>query len=107
MALASFKRRKNLTALSGEREQAPAGVSGRSSFQQQLLLLEAPQNPAKIAGIEVKILTQLCCTYPFAVRNLVENADFGQRQGTVEQAFPKQADLPGVEAIEAADGIDV
>ncbi len=93
----------------------PAGVSaidelpriglGRGALD-QAALLELLQQPAEIAGVEAEIAREVGGGQAVAMRQFVEHARLGQREGAFQQPFVEQPDLAGVEAVEGPHGID-
>jgi len=68
----------------------------------QPAFLETAQQPAQVAGVEVQRLGQLGGGGVLAVRQLPQQARFGQRKAAVQQAFVQHADAARVEAVEGA-----
>jgi len=71
-------------------------------ISRQTAPLEAPQDPAQVARIQSQLLPQGGRVRGRAVAELVEDARFGEREGTAQQRLLEETDLPGVEPIEAA-----
>jgi hypothetical protein len=65
-------------------------------------LLEGLQDAAEIAGIEAKMLGEVRRRHGLAVRQLVDDPCFGQRELAAVIALVQDADLARVEAREAA-----
>ena len=74
--------------------------------REQAARFEAPQDPAQIAGVEAEVAAEVGGGRRVAVGELVEHPHFGERERAVEVALAERADLPGVEAVEGADGVD-
>jgi hypothetical protein len=51
----------------------------------------------QIAGVEPELLSHVVAVCRRVVVELVENADFGERVGTLEKSLVEDADLFGVE----------
>src|SRR6185437_14101648 len=67
---------------------------------------ESPQQAAQVAGVEGKLDGQFARGRVLALRELVDDAGFGQRQAAIVQALAQNPDSTGVEAAEASDGVD-
>src|SRR5690606_7632916 len=65
---------------------------------------EAAQDAAEIAGIEAEVAAQLGCGRPLALRQLVHHPRLGERERALRQPLLQDADLPGVETVEAPYG---
>src|SRR5579864_465086 len=83
-----------------------AAIAGGGLAADQLAFAETLQDAAQIAGIESQVRGEFGRGGPFAMRQLVEDAELGQRKRAVEEPFAQDSDLPGVETIEAAHGLD-
>ena len=68
---------------------------------------KAAQNPAQVSGVESKLSADLRGGGRLTVGELVEDADLGERVRTLEQTGPEDADLLGIESVEATDVADV
>jgi hypothetical protein len=64
--------------------------------------LEAAQNAAQVARIEVEIARNVGCGRAIAVPDLVKHARLSQRERAVEPGGLQHAELLCVEAVEAA-----
>jgi hypothetical protein len=92
-------------ALAGGSEaqvQVPGIVLGAHA-PDQLAFLQAAQQPAEVARVEVEVAGKLGRGGPVAVREFPEQARFGQAEAGLGQPFLKHADAARVEAVEAAD----
>jgi hypothetical protein len=89
-------------AFAGQAQEALPPVRRRGALVDQSLLGEVAENAAEIAGVERQVAADLARGGGLALRELVEHARFGEREGAAQQAFLQNADLLGVEAIEAA-----
>ena len=90
----------------GDAKLRVAGIVRRRRALDQAALLEAAQQAAQVAGIEAEVARQLGRGGVLAVRELPQQARFGQRERGRQQAFLQHADAPRVEAVEAADRVD-
>jgi hypothetical protein len=90
----------------GQRQQrlAPVGRSGHA--REQPVALEALQDAAEIAGIELQRAAKLGGGRVVALREFEQHAGFGKREAAVQQSLLQRADRAGIEAAEAADGAD-
>src|SRR5580692_3804583 len=70
----------------------------------QPAFFERAQCPAQIACIQVELPADFACRRRVIVCDLVQHAGLGQRIGTAEKSLSEHADLPRVEAVEAAYG---
>ncbi len=94
-------------ALGGQRQLVDAAVVFGWLARHDLAPLQALQGPAQEAGVEPEIAGQIGGGAGGAVRDLVDDARFLQREGTVQQLRLDDAELAGVEAAEAADRGDL
>src|SRR5207253_1498711 len=81
---------------------AAIGLGGRAL--EQTAPLEAAQDAAQVARIQSQLLPQGGRVRGRAVAEFVQDAGFGERERTAQQRLLEEADLPGVEPIEAAHG---
>jgi hypothetical protein len=79
----------------------------RAPGAQQPALLEALQQAAQVARVQVELGGQLGCGAFAALADLVHQARLGQRIGAAEQPGAQRADAPCVESVEAAHRVDV
>src|ERR1700722_1583390 len=79
------------------------GVARRGFSFDQAAFLEIAQHAAQIAGIEIERPADLGRGRRAAAGDLVKHPRLGERIGTVEKGFAQHADLPRVEAVEAAN----
>src|ERR1700689_4394401 len=79
------------------------GIARRGFSFDQAALFEIAQNAAEIAGIELERPADLGRRRGTAAGDLVEHARLAERIGAVKKSFAQHADLPRVEAVEAAD----
>ena len=79
------------------------GVARGNLAADQSAFLEIAQHAAQIAGIEIERAADLGRGRRAAAGDLVQHARLGERIGAVEKSFAQHADLPRVEAVEAAD----
>src|SRR5580704_10711825 len=82
---------------------ALTSIACRSFALDQAALLKIAQDAAQIAGIEVERAADIACGERATAGDLVEHARLAERVGAVEKGFAQHADLPRVEAVEAAD----
>ncbi len=81
-------------------------VAHRRLALYQAALFELAEHPAQIAGIEVERAADIACGRRAAARDLVKHARLAERERAVEKSFAQDADLPRVEAVEAAHRCD-
>jgi hypothetical protein len=79
------------------------GVVGGTHAPDQLAFLQAAQQAAQVAGVEVEVAGEFGGGGPVAVRELPEEARFGEAEPGLGEAFLEHADTARVEAVEAAD----
>src|SRR5580700_7510656 len=99
----ALQRRISGAAARRERQMALPGVARGNLAANQAAFLEIPQHTAQIAGIEIERPADLGRGRGTAAGDLVEHARLAERIGAVEKGFAQHADLPRVEAVEAAD----
>ena len=100
---AAFQRRVSGAAARRERQMALPGVARRNFAADQAAFLEIAQHAAQIAGIEIERAADLGRGRGAAAGDLVKHPRLGERIGAVEKGLAQHADLPRVEAVEAAD----
>jgi hypothetical protein len=83
---------------------AAIGLGSRPA--NQAALFELAQDAAEIAWVESQFLAEFGGSGLRTVGDLVQNARLRQRKRAVEKTFTQYTDLPGVETVEAADGVD-
>ena len=66
------------------------------------MLLEGAEQPAEITAVQVERFSNLARGGPIAMRELVQHARFGQREGRAEVSA-EGSDAAGVEAVEFPD----
>jgi hypothetical protein len=88
-----------------EREVDLASVGGRAGALYQSSANEPPDEPAHVAGVEVEVAHECCCSRRVAVRQLEQQAAFGERVRAVEITLVERSDDTRVEAAEPADGV--
>ena len=93
-------------ALLGEADALAAGVVGRALAGDQAVALQAREQAAEEAGVDVHLAAQVGHLGDLALAELVEDARLGQRVRRAQQAVAQDADARGVEAVEGADGGD-
>jgi hypothetical protein len=98
-----FERRERGPSFFGQAQHVDAPIRRPRRPRQQPARFEAAHDPADVAGVEPQVAGDLAGGRPIAVRELVEEAHFGEREGTVEMAVPEQPDVAGVKAVERAD----
>src|ERR1700685_4452937 len=79
------------------------GIARRCLSLDQSAFLEIAQHAAQIPGIEIEGAADLGCGRRAAAGELVKHPRLAERIGAVEKGFAQHADLPRVEAVEAAD----
>src|SRR5271166_2265982 len=97
---------ESLSAVRRQRQMALPGVAGGDVSLNQSALFEITQSPAEIAGIEIERATDVACGRRIAARDLVKHPRLAERVGAVEVSLAQHAELPRVEAVEAADSSD-
>ena len=90
----------------GEADALAAGVVGRALAGDEAVALQAGEQAAEEAGVDVHLAAQVGDLGDLALAELVEHARLGQRVGRAQQAVAQDADARGVEAVEGADGGD-
>src|SRR5690348_12917552 len=80
---------------------APRVIDRRASMH-EAELREPPQQAAQVAGVETEVTCELGRGGPSAMRDLVEDATFGEGEGALEMMFVENADAASVESVEAA-----
>ena len=90
----------------GQRQQALAPVDRRWRAREQPIALEALQDAAEIAGIEIQFAAKFGGRNAGALGEFVQHAGLGQREAAVQQALLQGADDARVEAAEPPDGGD-
>src|ERR1700724_230648 len=79
------------------------GIARRGFSLDQAAFLEIAQHAAEIPGIEIERAADLGRGRGAAAGDFVKHPRLGERIGAVEKSFAQHADLPRVEAVEAAD----
>src|SRR5262245_56556805 len=72
----------------------------------EALPLEAPEDPAQVAGVEPQVAAERAGGETVAMGELVEDAGLGEGERAPDQSLVEDADPLGVEAIEAPDAGD-
>ena len=93
-------------AFGAEREQRLPSVFGRGLADDQVRLGESSKQPAQIAVVEAEGGRDRRRRRLLGLPQFIEHARLGQGEAGVDHAVPQQPDLPGVEAVEPADGVD-
>ena len=106
LARTCVERGEGVAAGRGQRQQALAPVGGGWRAREQAVALEALQDAAEIAGIELQFAAELGGGEAGALGQFVEHARLGEREAALQQAFLQGADGARVEAVEPADGGD-
>ena len=96
-----FERGERLAALGGHRQKALPCVVRRGLLADQPELVEAPQDAAEIAGVEIEVARDVGRGGAAALPDLVEHARLGERERAVEPAVLQHAEVLGIEAVEA------
>src|SRR5580704_6836752 len=99
----ALQRRISGAAARRERQMALPGVARRDFAPDQSAFLEIAQHAAEIAGIEIERAADLGRGRGAARGDLVKHPRLGERIGAIEKGFAQHADLPRVEAVEAAN----
>src|SRR5579862_5153524 len=84
-----------------------ASIGGGRLTDNDSLLFETAQHAAEVAGVKAEVLAEFAGGGLIALCKFVEDAHFRQRVRTLVNAILQNADLAGVETVEAADGVDV
>jgi hypothetical protein len=69
--------------------------------------LEAAENAAHIAGIQIQLLAQFSRGARLAVSDLIKHPNFRQGKLGIQETFAEKPDVAGVDTIEAADRLNV
>ena len=93
---------ERLSAGRRQRNMTLSGVAGGDLPLDQSALFEILQHAAQIAGVEIERADNLDRGRRAALGNLVEQARLAERIGAVEIGLAQHAELPRVEAVEAA-----
>jgi hypothetical protein len=88
-----------------EAQQLLAPVALGSLSLEQAAFEKVAQDAAQITQVQVELAGQLAGGGALAVDQLVQHADLGQREGTVQVVALQHADAAGVQTIEAAHGV--
>ncbi len=91
----------------GERKDHLPPVNRRGLAADQVAIVEAAQDTAEVALVEVQLAGEFRGGGGCAAAQLVNHPPFGQRQRTAEQPFMQQADPARVEPAEASDRVGV
>src|SRR5580765_4580957 len=91
VARARVQRRKRVVATAGQGEEALAAIGLRAGALEQPPLLEGAHDPAQIAGIETELPPQRARGDGVLMRELVEDAPFGQGERTRQITFVQEA----------------
>jgi hypothetical protein len=83
---------------------SPAVGAGRQGLD-EAALLERPKGSTEVAAVEVEGKSDLAGGWLLAVRELEEDAGFGERERAAQMLVAEGADAGGVEAVEFADGL--
>lgn len=95
-----------LAAVWDEAHALAAPVVRRALAGDQALVLEASEDAAEVAGVEVERAAQVG-DVDLAVAEVVQDAGVGERVLGLEKALAKDADAAGVETVEGAHGVRV
>ena len=90
----------------GQRQQGLAAVGRRGLARKQAVALEALQDAAQVAGVDLQFAAKFGGGKIVALGQFVEHARLGEREAAVQQALPQGADDARVETAEPADGGD-
>src|SRR4051812_26714782 len=107
VARARIEQRMRLAALRRERKHAGARILRRALSAQQAAALEALQQAAEVACVEIQVGGQLARAAFAALADLADQARLGQRIRAAEQPRAQGADTACVESVETAHRIDV
>ena len=101
-----FERSHDFFATHGQREIAAPCILRRSGAGDQAAFLEIAQHAAQVTGVEVERASDIAGCWQTAAPDFVEHPRFAERVGAIEKILAQHADLPRVEAVEAAYGGD-
>src|SRR5262249_55245824 len=87
----------------GEREVRVPSIVGVATRGDQPAPFEAAQRPAQVPAIDPERRRDAARRRSFAVRELVEDADLGERELAAEVCRAERTEVTRVEAVEAAD----
>lgn len=107
LARALVERRKRAPARGGKGERAGPGVARRRRGVQQAACLEAREEPAQVAGVELQVVGEFARRERRTVGQLPEQARLGEREAGGEQLVGQHADAARVEAVEGTQRVDV
>ena len=103
---AGIQRRESTPTGGREAQVQMARIVLRASALHQAALLEAAQQAAQIAGIEIECTRELGRGRGLAMRKLPQQPRFGQREARMQQSFVQHADAARVEAVEGTHPLD-
>ena len=103
---ASVERRERAPTRGGQRQRPPARVVRRRAAAQQAARAEPLEDAAQVSAVEREVARQIARGHARAMRELVEHAHFGEREGAREEPFVQHADPARVEPVEAPHGRD-
>ena len=103
---ARVDRREHLAAAIGQGKDDLSAIALRGIFGNDTLGREALQHAAQVTRIQTELLRELGRRAALALRQLVKDPAFGQRQRAAEQSVFEDTDLAGVEPVEPPDGPD-
>ncbi len=98
---------EGLPPAAAQSQKALPGVARRGLSLDQSLLLQTPEQPAEITGVEPQFFAELAGGGLLAVGHLVEHPALGERERATAPTFVEDADAAGVESVEAADRLDL
>src|SRR3954470_16829065 len=104
---ALIERGERLAALRRERQPYAPGVVPRALALHQALALQALQQAAEVAEVDVEFGAELAGRTFAALADLVEHARLGQRERQAEVARLQHADAARIEAVEAPHRVDM
>jgi len=106
-ALAGVECGESFSALGGQFKKDLAAVGWGCRPANQAALFEFAQDAAEIARVEAQFLAEFGGGGALAMSDLIQNASLRERKRALEKALAQHTDLPGVETVEATDGVDV
>jgi len=103
---ARVDRREHIAAPVRQGKDDLSAIALRGMLSNDTVGRKALQHTAQVTRIQTELLHELGRRAALALRQLVKDPTFGQRQRTAEQPFLQDADLAGVEPVEPPDGTD-
>ncbi len=103
----AFEPGERLAALRGQAQLNLPAVAGSGLRAIRPLLVEVLHDAAEIAGVEPERDADLLGRLLATMGQLVEHARLAQRERALQELLVEHAELPGVEAVEGANRLDL